>query len=170
MYFFHSSIHMIQVTSISTDTETVWPTVYTPPCLLKFIGHGTIFFSHNKSASAGLRAVESISRTSADMILFEFWHYRTGVFLSQRIGVNISLSEQGLRRLANGPPLTADPSCARQRPCLDTQIHPQILLCKKKIPHHIKMSAHIWSTKCRWNQKLITQFYCTLRDEYFKSN
>jgi hypothetical protein len=35
------------------------------------------------------------------------------------------------------------------RPCLDTQIHPQILLCKKKILYHIKMSAHIWSTKCR---------------------
>jgi hypothetical protein len=26
---------------------------------------------------------------------------------------------------------------------------PQILLCKKKIPHHIKMLAHIWSTKYR---------------------
>jgi hypothetical protein len=47
---------------------------------------------------------------------------------------------------------------------------PQILLCKKKIPHHIKMSAHIWSTKYRWNQKLIAQFCCTLRDEYFKPN
>jgi hypothetical protein len=50
------------------------------------------------------------------------------------------------------------------------QNSPQISLCKKKISHHIKMSAHIWSTKCRWNQKLITQFYCTLRDEYFKPN
>jgi hypothetical protein len=29
------------------------------------------------------------------------------------------------------------------------QIFPQIPLCKKKIPHHIKMPAHVWSTKCR---------------------
>jgi hypothetical protein len=41
---------------------------------------------------------------------------------------------------------------------------------KKKIPHHIKISVHIWSTKYRWNQKLIAQFYCTLRDEHFKPN
>jgi hypothetical protein len=47
---------------------------------------------------------------------------------------------------------------------------PQIPLCKKKIPHHIKMSAHIWSTKYRWNQKLIAQFCSTLGDEYFKPN
>jgi hypothetical protein len=47
---------------------------------------------------------------------------------------------------------------------------PQISLCKKKIPHHIKISAYIRSTKYRWNQKLIAQFCCTLRDEYFKSN
>jgi hypothetical protein len=32
------------------------------------------------------------------------------------------------------------------------------------------MSAHIWNTKYRWNQKLITQFYCTLRDEHFEPN
>jgi hypothetical protein len=64
------------------------------------------------------------------------------------------------------------------RPCLPqiplwalfSQIHPQILLCKKKISHHIKMPAYIWSTKCRWNQKLIAQFCCTLRDEYLKPN
>jgi hypothetical protein len=43
------------------------------------------------------------------------------------------------------------------------QIFPQISLCKKKIPHHIKISAHAWSTKYRWNQKLIAQFCCTLR-------
>jgi hypothetical protein len=30
-----------------------------------------------------------------------------------------------------------------------SQIHPQILLCKKKIPHHIKILANAWSTKCR---------------------
>jgi hypothetical protein len=41
---------------------------------------------------------------------------------------------------------------------------------KKKIPHHIKISAHICNIKCKWNQKLITQFCCTLRDEYFKPN
>jgi hypothetical protein len=35
------------------------------------------------------------------------------------------------------------------RPCLDTQIHLQIPLCKKKIPRHIKMSAFTWSTKYR---------------------
>jgi hypothetical protein len=35
------------------------------------------------------------------------------------------------------------------RPGLDTQISSQILICKKKIPHYIKMSAHIWSTKYR---------------------
>jgi hypothetical protein len=30
-----------------------------------------------------------------------------------------------------------------------SQIFPQIPLCKKKILHHIKMPAHVWSTKCR---------------------
>jgi hypothetical protein len=40
-------------------------------------------------------------------------------------------------------------TCMEWRPCLDSKIHPQILLCKKKISHHIKMSAYIWSTKCR---------------------
>jgi hypothetical protein len=35
---------------------------------------------------------------------------------------------------------------------------------------HIKMSAHIWSTKCRWNKKLIIQFCCTLRDEHLEPN
>jgi hypothetical protein len=45
---------------------------------------------------------------------------------------------------------------------------PQISLCKKKILCHIKMSANTWSTKCWWNQKLIAQFCCTLRDEHFK--
>jgi hypothetical protein len=29
------------------------------------------------------------------------------------------------------------------------QIQPQISLCKKKILYHIKISAYIWSTKCR---------------------
>jgi hypothetical protein len=56
------------------------------------------------------------------------------------------------------------------RPHLDHQIHTQISLCKKKIPHHIKILAHAWSTKCRWNQKLIAQFCCTLRDEHFEPN
>jgi hypothetical protein len=45
---------------------------------------------------------------------------------------------------------------------------PQIPLCKKKILRHIKMSANVWNTKCWWNQKLIAQFCCTLRDEHFK--
>jgi hypothetical protein len=56
------------------------------------------------------------------------------------------------------------------RPCLVTKSNPQIPLYKKKIPHHIKMSANTWSTKCRWNQKLIALFCCTLRDEHFESN
>jgi hypothetical protein len=30
-----------------------------------------------------------------------------------------------------------------------SQIQPQILLFKKKILHHIKISANAWSTKCR---------------------
>jgi hypothetical protein len=47
---------------------------------------------------------------------------------------------------------------------------PQILLCKKEIPYHIKMSVNAWSIKCRWNHKLIAQFCCTLRDEHFESN
>jgi hypothetical protein len=42
---------------------------------------------------------------------------------------------------------------------------PKISLLKKKISYPIKIPAHIWSTECRWNQKLITQFGCTLRDE-----
>jgi hypothetical protein len=35
------------------------------------------------------------------------------------------------------------------KPLFNFQFHPQILLCKKKIPHHIKISANAWSTKCR---------------------
>jgi hypothetical protein len=50
------------------------------------------------------------------------------------------------------------------------QIHLQIPLYKKKISHHIKISVHIYSTKCRWNQKLIARFCCPLRDECFKPN
>jgi hypothetical protein len=38
-------------------------------------------------------------------------------------------------------------------------------LCKKKIPRHIKLAIYAWSNQCRWNQKLIAQFGCTLRDE-----
>jgi hypothetical protein len=41
---------------------------------------------------------------------------------------------------------------------------------KKKILHHIKILTHVWSTKCRWNKKLIAQFSCTLRDESFEPN
>jgi hypothetical protein len=33
-------------------------------------------------------------------------------------------------------------------PGLVPLILPQISLCKKKIPRHIKMSANAWSTKC----------------------
>jgi hypothetical protein len=55
-------------------------------------------------------------------------------------------------------------------PLFSSQFHPQILLCKKKILHHIKMSANAWSTKYRWNKKLIIQFCYTLRDEHFESN
>jgi hypothetical protein len=43
-------------------------------------------------------------------------------------------------------------------------------LCKKKILHDIKLMIHAWSTKCRWNQKLIAQFGCNLRDERFEPN
>jgi hypothetical protein len=45
-----------------------------------------------------------------------------------------------------------------------------LTLCKKKISRHIKLAIHAWSTKYRWNQKLIAQFDCTLRDERFESN
>jgi hypothetical protein len=31
-----------------------------------------------------------------------------------------------------------------------------LALCKKKIPRHIKLMVHVWSTKYRRNQKLIT--------------
>jgi hypothetical protein len=44
------------------------------------------------------------------------------------------------------------------------------VLCKQKIPRHIKLTIHAWSTKCRWNQKLIVQLGCTLRDERFEPN
>jgi hypothetical protein len=36
----------------------------------------------------------------------------------------------------------------KEEPCLDPKFSPQIPLCKKEIPHHIKMSANAWSTKC----------------------
>ena len=45
-----------------------------------------------------------------------------------------------------------------------------LALCKKKISRHIKLTVHTWSTKYRRNQKLITQFALTLRDESFKPN
>jgi hypothetical protein len=51
------------------------------------------------------------------------------------------------------------------RPGSDSRILHQIPLCKKEILHHIKMSVNAWSTKYRWNHKLIAQFCCTLRDE-----
>jgi hypothetical protein len=54
------------------------------------------------------------------------------------------------------------------RPLFSYLDSPQISLCKKKIPCHIKISANAWSTKCWWNKKLIAQFCCTLRDEHFK--
>jgi hypothetical protein len=57
----------------------------------------------------------------------------------------------------------------RPRPCLVSNSSPNSTI-KKEIPHHIKMSANAWSTKCRWNQKLIAQFCCTLRDGHFESN
>jgi hypothetical protein len=47
---------------------------------------------------------------------------------------------------------------------------PEFGTMQKKIPHHIKLVVHAWSTKYRWNQKLITQFSCTLRDEHFEPN
>jgi hypothetical protein len=34
-------------------------------------------------------------------------------------------------------------------PCLVLKFNSKIALCKKEIPHHIKMSANTWSTKCR---------------------
>jgi hypothetical protein len=43
-------------------------------------------------------------------------------------------------------------------------------LCRKKIPRHIKLAIYAWSTKCRWNKKLIVQLGSTLRDERFEPN
>jgi hypothetical protein len=51
------------------------------------------------------------------------------------------------RRAAAGRQARAETQSTR--PCLDSRIHLQILLCKKKIPHYIKISAYVWSTKCR---------------------
>jgi hypothetical protein len=55
-------------------------------------------------------------------------------------------------------------------PSLVPNSYTQITLYKKKILRHLKIPAHVWSTKYRWNKKLITQFCCTLRDEHFKPN
>jgi hypothetical protein len=52
-------------------------------------------------------------------------------------------------------------------PCLVLQFSLNFTI-KKKILRHIKMSVNAWSTKYWWNQKLIVQFCCTLRDEHFK--
>jgi hypothetical protein len=38
--------------------------------------------------------------------------------------------------------------CLRCKPWFSLPNSPQILLCKKKIPCHIKISANAWSTKC----------------------
>jgi len=54
-------------------------------------------------------------------------------------------------------------------PCLDPKLL-TLALCKKKILRRIKLAVHVWSTKCRWNQKLIAQFGWTLRDESFEPN
>ena len=54
--------------------------------------------------------------------------------------------------------------------CLVPFKFPTLILCKKKIPRHIKLAVHVWSTKCLRNQKLIAQFGCTLRDERFEPN
>jgi hypothetical protein len=54
--------------------------------------------------------------------------------------------------------------------CLVTPSFLNLTLCKKKILYHIKLMVHAWSTKYRQNQKLITQFGCTLRDERFEPN
>ena len=43
-------------------------------------------------------------------------------------------------------------------PCLVSSKIQTLTLCKKKIPRHIKLAVHAWSTKCRRNQKLIAQF------------
>jgi hypothetical protein len=55
----------------------------------------------------------------------------------------------------------------------ETEISPNFLnlaLYKKKIFCHIKLVVHAWSIKYRRNQKLITQFGCTLRDKRFEPN
>jgi hypothetical protein len=55
-------------------------------------------------------------------------------------------------------------------PYLDFRVWSPNLLCKIPILRHIKILAHIWSTKYRRNKKLIAQFCYTLGDEYFKPN
>jgi hypothetical protein len=55
-------------------------------------------------------------------------------------------------------------------PCLDSRFCLPNLLCRISILRHIKMPAHIWSIKYRWNKKLIAQFCCTLRDEHLEPN
>jgi hypothetical protein len=48
------------------------------------------------------------------------------------------------------PPVRApETSQIRFSPCLVPKFNIQIPLCKKEIPHHIKMPAHTWITKCR---------------------
>jgi hypothetical protein len=63
-------------------------------------------------------------------------------------------------------PSMIHPPVVRTSSCLVSQFSPKFQ--KKKILRHIKISANAWSTKYWWNQKLIAQFYCTLRDEHFK--
>jgi len=55
-------------------------------------------------------------------------------------------------------------------PCLIPIKHLKNTLCKKKVLHHIKLAVYVWSTKYRWNQKLIVQFGCILRVESFEPN
>jgi hypothetical protein len=46
-------------------------------------------------------------------------------------------------------PLTMRPFSRHLRPCLDSKVCLPNSLCRIPIPRHIKMPAHIWSTKYR---------------------
>jgi hypothetical protein len=65
--------------------------------------------------------------------------------------LSASASYEWQQRLASSEPVEPGRNCMQQaqiKPLFSSPNSPQILLCKKKIPCHIEMSANAWSTKC----------------------
>jgi hypothetical protein len=61
--------------------------------------------------------------------------------------LGVLLLEKASKAFFSSPNSPQIPLC--KKALFSSPNSPQIPLCKKEIPHHIKMSTNIWSTKCR---------------------